>query len=409
MTPKNVYESARRAFFEAWLQNGVCSRQNDSYYVFSQQEAKNQIKKHIGKQNYRLVKEIAEQLKSPITLSDENISKSLRISFTSFTKLVELALKQKASLSTTVRTIIIDDLEEFIADTSNRKDIDLNRLDLLHKAFAAWKTEQRGAEQTSKDSYSPSIGYYPPLQKKIIKTILVKGVESIKSKCSMVPREVLDKYFRVDWEESIDELHQAYGDFFEKTITINQDRKLVLDISFSAFAELDMNLDEYSAFISEVSNQYGFDISQSLKKALDVDEQWADEVGKTPVYFKLDLLSIPLEVRSDELLVDNVALKKEHTDEKIRLKHMGDRDKLHLVLKSRLSKALENEDWNKVSEISDKMVQLEEDFELVGYCLDVVFKLLHKKHVVSFRAPEIIVRAWEAYGKSKLELRYLEV
>lgn len=408
MKPRNIYPSAYQALFEAWLQNGVYFKRDDSYYVFSQQEAKKQIKELIGERNYRLVNEIAEQLKSPITLSDENISKSLRISFVSFAKLVEMALKQEVSLSTTVRTIIIDDLEKFIVNTSSRKDIDSHRLDLFHKAFKTWKTKQPKAEQTSKDSYSPSIGYYPSLQKKILKTILVRGVESIKKACSVVPRKILDEYFEVDWEKNVDELYKTYADFFDNRITINESGKLVLDIDFSAFVELDMNLEEYDAFIREVSRQYGSEISKSLKKALDVEEEWADEVGKIPVYFKLDLLSIPFEIKGNDLLIDNVVMKNEHSDEKIKLKYMEDRDKLQLILKSRLSKAWEKEAWNKVSEISSKMVQLEEHHELIEYCLNIFLKLIHKKHVISFRAPEMIVRAWEAYGKSKLELLDLE-
>lgn len=408
MKPGNVYGSLHQALFEAWLQNGVCSKQNGSYYVFSQQEAKNQIKRSIGEQNYRLVKEIAEQLKSPIAPSEKNISKSLRISFLSFARLVEMALKQKVSLSTIVKTIIIDDLEKFIVNTSNRKEINSDRFNLFHKVFTTWKTEQLKDEQTSKDSYSPTIGYYPPLQRKTIETFLVKGFESIRNRCSMVPHEVLDEYLKVDWEKNIDDFSQTFADLFENIITIDQDGKLVLDISLSAFIELDMSLDEYDAFIREVSGECGFEISRSLKEALDVDEEWADDIGKVPVSFELDLLSIPLEIKGDDLIVDNMVVKNEKSDEKIRLGRTKDRDKQHLILKSRLSKALEKEDWNKVSEISDEMVQNEENFELIEYCLNIVFKLLHKKHVVSFRAPEMIVRAWEAYGQSKLEHLNLE-
>lgn len=404
----NVYASATQALFEAWLQNGVCSKRNDSYYVFSQQKAKNEIKKLIEEQNYRSVKEIADQLKSPITLSDKSISKSLRVSFVSFARLVELALKQKVSLSIMVRNVIVKDLEEFIVNISNRKDIDSHRLELLRKVFKTWKTKPRKAEQTPKDYYSPSIGYYPPIQKKIIRTILEKGVESIKKKCFIVPREVLDEYLKVDWGKNIDELYRTFADNFEKTITLNQSGKLVLDIRFSGFMELDMNLDEYDAFLGEVSSQYGYKTSQTLRKVLDVDEEWADEVGKGPVYFKLDLISIPFEIKGGALLVDNVVMKDERSDEKIKLKYIEDRDKQFLILKSKLSKAWEQEDWNKVSEISNKRVQLEEDYELIEYCLDIVFKLFHKKHVVSFRAPEIIIRAWEAYGEGKLEPLGLE-
>jgi len=400
----DVYSTKPQALFEAWLRNGVFFKQNDSYYVFSKQRAKNQINILISEQNYPAVREIANQLKVSISLSDRSILKSVRVPFATFLRLVNLALTEKLSLSTVVGNAITKDLDRFITDISTRADIDSNRLDLLRKALKTWEATRSKTEQTLRDFYSPSIGYYPLLQKKTLKTILVKGIEAIKDKCPIVPRELLDEYLEVEWEKNVNGLYQTYPELFEVAITLDQDGKVALDISFSGYVVLNMDLDEYNAFIGEVRNRYGHEKSRSLEETLDVDEDWADEIGQVPLFFKLDLLSVPIEVKGDDLLLAGVVLKDEHSDEEIRFKYLEDRDKLQLVLRSNLSKASQNYDWNKVSEISSKMIESDEKFELLEYCLSIVFKLLHKKHVISFRAPEIIVRAWEASGANRLGL-----
>lgn len=404
MYKNSVYKSKQQAFFEAWLQDGFYYKQNGSYYVVSKHEAKNRIKKFIDKKDFASVKGIAEQLKSPITLSNKSISKSLRVPFVSYAKLVELALKQKTSLSTLVRDTVIKDLRKFLVNATKRKDISSKRLNMFQNAFETWQKESLEAEQSPKDSYSPSIIYYPHVSKELFRVILEKGIEQIRKECSALPSTVLDKYVKVDWESTINELYVDWPEYLDQNIRLNKNGQLVLDIISSAFAILDMNLEDYEALNREVSNLYGSKTIQTLKGALDIDEEFFDdETEKLPIFFRLNLVSIPFEIAHGALLINNVVMKDEHSDDEIKLRYKENKDKQLVIMKSRLEKALKQEDWDVVSTVSDNIVQVEKDYELREYSLQIALKLFHKTQVISFRAPEVIVRAWEAYGKFEYE------
>ena len=408
MSSNNVYKFKQQAIFEAWLQDGVFYKQNDSYYVSSQMEVENRINELIDSRNYSLVKHVADQLKSPIALSDKTVLKSFRVPFTKYAELVELALRQKISLSAIVRNMVVEDLRKFIVGATKRKNVKPQRFNLFRKVFETWEKEPLKTEQSPKDYYSPSMIYYPHMPKELIKLILEKAIRQIKKKCSAIPPKVLEEYFKVDWEKNINELYDYYADCFEKKIALNQEGKLVLDIEFSGFLSLNMNLEEYESLNSEVKKQYGNDALQTLKNVLDVDEEWADEIGVLPIYYRLNLLSIPFGIKHGVLSIDNIVIKDEHSDEDIKLRYKKNYDEQSTILRSRLDKALKQEDWNLVSALSENLAQFEKDYQLVQYCLEIALKLFHKKHVISFRAPEIVVRAWEAYGGGRLELLKLE-
>ena len=404
MSKNNVYKSKQQALFEAWLQDGFYYKQNGSYYVVSRHEAKNRIKKFIEKKDFTSVKDIAEQLKSPVTLSNKSISKSIRIPFVSYAKLVELALKQKTNLSTLVRNAMVKDLRKFMMNAKKRKDVSSERLNLFRNAFETWQKESSEAEQSPRDSYSPSIIYYPYMSKELFRATLEKAIEQDRKKCSAIPSIVLGKYLKVDWESTINELYDDWPEYLDQNMRLNQNGQLVLDIIFSPVAVLDMNLEEYTALNREISNQYGPETIKSLKDALGIDEEFfADETEKLPIFFRLNLLSIPLEIAHGTLVITNVVVKDERSGDEIKRLYMEDKDKQSAILKSRLDKGLKQEDWDVVSTVSDSIIQVEKDYQLREYCLGIAFKLFFKTQVISFRAPEVIVRAWEAYGKIEYE------
>jgi len=405
MSRKSVYKSKQQALFEAWLQDGFFYKQNESYYVVSRQEAKNRIKKFMEKKDFATVKDIAEQLKSQLALSDKNISKSLRVSFVSYAKLVELALKQKTTLSTLVRNMMVKHLRKFLANATKRKDIASEHLNLFRNTFETWQKDSLEAEKSPKDSYSPSMIYYPYLSKELLNLIVEKAIEQVRKKCSALPSEVIDKYLEVDLERTINELHEDWPEILDQNMRLNDNEQLVLDVVVSPWAIIDMNLEEYAALDREISNQYGSETIQTLKEALDIDEAFFDdETEKLPIFFRrLNLISIPIAISHGALLIDNVVLKDEHSHDEIELRYKEKKEKQSAILKSRLDKALKQEDWDVVSTLSDDLVQVEKDYQLQEYSLEIAFKLFQKTQVISFRAPEVIVRAWEAYGKFEQE------
>jgi len=182
---------------------------------------------------------------------------------------------------------------------------------------------------------------------------------------------------------------------------LDQNGQLILDIIFSPYAKLDMSLEEFTALSREISNQYGSETIQTLKKAFDIDEKFFDEnaTEPLPIFFRLNPISVPVNIAHEALLVNNVVVKDEHSDDEIKLRYKENKDKQLVILKSRLDEALRQEDWDGVSAVSDDLTQVEKNYQLQEYGLKIAFKLFHGTQVISFRAPEVIVRAWEAYGK----------
>ena len=408
MPEENVYKSKQEALFEAWLQDGIYFKKNDLHNVLSKQEAKNRIIEFVKEKEYSSVKVISDQLESPTDLTDKKIAKSLRVSFQKYAELVELALKQKTNLSTITRNIVVNDLEKILGVAKKRANIKVQRLNLFEKIFEEWKTETSKSEQGAQDGYSPSMVYYPHMSKELIKLILEKAIKEIEEQCSNIPSKVLAEYLKVNWKKNIDELHEFYADCFWENITLDQTGQLVLDIGFSGFLTLNMNLEEYTSLNRETRKQYGDEILETIKRVLDIDEQWADEIGELPIYSRLGLLSIPIKIKQGVLSIYDLILKDKDSGKEIQGQLIGNYEKSLAILRKRLNKAVKQEDWKMVSLVSDRIAQTEKDLRLIKYCLEIAFRLFHKKHVISFRAPEIVIRAWEAYSESKLEHLNLE-
>lgn len=399
MARSRVYKSEQQALFEAWLQDGIYYRQNGAYTVLSKSEARNQLSELIEKKEFSLVKGIAEQLKSSVVLSDKSIPKSLRVPFVSYATLVESALRQRTSISMLVRNMMVNVLEKFLADATERNDIMSERLNLLQNAFETWQKESLGVDQNPKDSYSPSMLYYPHMSKDLFKMALEKAIAQIWEKSSKIPSEVLEKYLNVDWEESVEEVQSAWPDMLDQSMHLDKNSKLVLDIIFSPFAILDLNLEEYEALNREVRTQYGSEVVQTLNDVLEIDAGFFDDsTEKLPLFFQLNLLSIPLAITQGSLRINDVVVDDKHGNDEIRHPYIENRDKQSARLRSRLNEAVKQEDWDKVSAVSDSLARVERDYRLQEYGLQIALSLLRKTQVITVRAPEILVHAWEACG-----------
>lgn len=72
---------------------------------------------------------------------------------------------------------------------------------------------------------------------------------------------------------------------------------------------------------------------------------------------------------------------------------------IHSKSERTLNEALKSENFELIATISHKLATLQRDYLLEKHALDFIFPLLRgKTQVVSIRAPEIVIRAWEAYG-----------
>jgi len=397
-----VFNSRRQALFEAWLRDGCYYKQDESYYVISKHDVKNRIKALIEKKDFATVKDLADQMKSGITLSNRNISKSLRVPFFRYASLVELAFKQKTNLSTLIRNIIVEDLGHFLVNAAKRKDVASERLELFKNSLELWQKESLEAEQTPRDSYSPSIIHYPYMSKELLKVILEKAIKQDRKKCSKIPSAIVDEYIKIDWEETIKEVYDDWPENLDQEMRLDQNGQLILGIIFSSYVKLDTNLEEFIALSREMSKQHGSETIQTLKNAFDIDENFFDPdhaTEKLPIFFRLNLISVPINIAHDKLLINNVVLEDEHGDDEIRLRYKENKDKQLALLKNRLDKVLKQENWDSVSTLSDDLARIERNYQLQEHGLEIVFRLAHGTQVISFRAPEVIVRAWEAHGK----------
>jgi len=372
--------------------------------LLSRQEAKNRIKKFIDEQDYTTVKGIADQLNAPISFSERSISKSLRVSFLDYVKLVKQALKGKTDLSTIMRNTIVKDLEELIANINQRREIAPHRLNLFRQAFETWKSELSETESSPQSSYSPSMFHYPVMKKKLVKPIIQQAIGQIKQRCSSIPPRVLERRLKVDWETSIDDVYDDYTAFLDIEIQLSQNGQVMLKVELATFLRLNMDFKEYVIFSKEVENQYGVEASQTLKKVLDVDKEWAEEIGMLPIFFKVDILSVPIEIKGKTLSMGNISAEYEGRAKKVKPQFEKPEDTQLAVLKSEIDKARKQEDWNAVSAVSEKLSQLETHNQLREYGFDLASALAKKTQVLSFRAPEMIIRAWEAHGEIEAHL-----
>ena len=116
---KYTTSSKQQALFEAWLRGGIHIKEKDTYDVLSRIKAKLRIKNLVEQEQYEDARDLAERLKTEIVLSGKTVSRSFRVPFMVYAKLVELALKKKIALNSQIKNLMVQHLDKIAINLSN--------------------------------------------------------------------------------------------------------------------------------------------------------------------------------------------------------------------------------------------------------------------------------------------------
>lgn len=409
----SIYDShtltKHRALFEAWLTGGIPIREKETYKVLSMDEAKKKLKEFIKKENYIAAKDLAERLTSSISFSDKKISKSYRIPFIVYVKLVKLAFKQGIELSGVIERRVKEDIKRIVGILSKREDIIEERLKFLQKTIQTWEPElvRKTRIYINEMPFTyVSKEYYPlipalKMPKEIAESCVNKAIEEFKDKCLSIPgisSEAVERCL------NLIDIKQLSNDLMDdpQPITIEfsqrKDGKIGLSVYCEKLVDLKIDEKEMIAFEEEMRSEFGKEVVDGI-----VNFQEGFFTDGT-FYLYIELFSGIIDVKGDKLLLNNVIISHEAKDQtNSKLKLLSKFDETINQLKSELDYAVKKDKFDKVAEISGKLAAICRDRKLADFALDILFRLLRgKTQVISFRAPEVIIRAWNAYGNTNL-------
>jgi hypothetical protein len=406
--------SKHQALFEAWLTGGVPVSENGVYMVLSVDKVKKRIKELIEKENFTSAKELAERLKAEISFTEKGISRSVRVSFPIYAKLVNLSFQRNVELSTLIKTLVAEDVKGILHALSKRKDVKQDKVNFLEKTLKTWQLSLWKKKSIPK-TYEPLTPFFPLMTKRLVELALDKALTEIRYECSDIPPEALERYFEnIDIKKTIKVSQEEYPDLISVSLEPSKNNTFVIAVQFTLLLFFRTNANEYLAFRKEIRTEFGDDVVNHLEDAFNIDlgvidEQLSDEsLGS---YLDVNILSLPLKVEHGVLRINDVVVTPSmKIQEDLKKKFLSQSKKNLERLKIQLNQALEREKFEDVAKISDRLVSLKRNYELTDYALGLISRLFRgKTQVVSFRAPEVIVRAWEAYGRTDLyQIMFLE-
>jgi len=396
----------RQAEFEAWLTGGVYIQEDEGYRVLSPEKAKQEIRDLIRKDDYDKAKRLAESLKNTLSFSQDKISKSIRVSFPVYVKLTEFALKTRSTVNAWVNRLVIGDVERQLEEISTRKDVSSEKTRELGSSLDSWKKSLApdGTEGTvfsgPRRPRNPSVYTVPNFSREMARLCSERWLEEVRKKCSKIPVEAFEKYLeKTDVEKMPEELENEPSLFLPIRLEIAEDMKLrILLCVRYVLMPSNMSDEEIYAFEEEMREEFG---SDTVSKFTEVDEGFFTPDGAS---FEAEVYSGDLEDKNGQLLLDGIIIPaEEEAFNEMKLKFLSKYNETQDNLKKELEEALRNGLFDKVAKLSDLLSVQQRRKKLEEFSLGIIFHLLGgKTQVISFKAPELIVRAWEAYGDTEL-------
>lgn len=403
-----TFENPKTAEFEAEYTDRVAFEDADSghYVVLTKEEATKRIGTALSEGKYDLAKKYSEMLLKKPKFDLAERSKSVRISFSQHVVLIREAYSNGMALNDVVTKRVAADLQGVIPKLSKRTDINAEKLSVLKEAFNNWRKKPEKKTHTKKgdepeDSLlelydiepekTYELDFYlldqPPI-KELVETLVELEV---KKHSKLIPREAMMQLFKVAepylngdtiYERPAVELMIARGQADSLDLTMR------LNTNFTIEGPVEDRLKETDPrTLSQIRSLMNGELS-------DGDTSYFDA--------QADILHATLLFKPNGIYVQGININER---EEVIRKHLSDtliNPSAERVLKDKAMEALNKNDMAGVAEFTRRLQTLKRDWKVQSFAIDTIADVVKRSQVVSFRAPDVVIRAWEAFGDTSL-------
>lgn len=357
------FDDKKKAQLLAYLTDGVVltKKLEAEYEVISRESAKKMLNQFAQEKRFIELKEISDQLASPIVFSLEEIKKSFRISFFFYVSFVKKALQHQTTLgiqiAQNIRSIIQDSISSFLKKYDVKEDKEF----LVRKALEEWKPDKH---THAREKYA--FGY----------------------DCDST--EILQALKHTNLDESENDL----TNFISSEGLIYLIKKSAnVDNTF----QVNIQLDDNQLFL-KITGTYAWRIDrdniEDRNNLSDSDFLFFDDEDGI-VVFDLTVFKEPLFFDKDgDIILKGVKFNEENIP--LIASDLMPED-IRNNLEKDLFKAIEAENFERVSLITESLEYYQNLIISFNWVLEVIEDLQKRTHVVSFTGPELLIRLWEAF------------
>jgi len=373
-------QTIQRAKLEAWARGGIILREGHSYLVIPRSQAKQRLTEAVKQKNWGLVKQLSDQLQNPVHFDPRAvISKSFRMSFVTFARLVHTALTSNSSAARLLRNALVVEAMHAVPDNSNPFG---EKTSLIRKAILETvnPSEDENSSAYSRDSYRALAPLPYPTDYAILAKLLW---EELLARVPMDESKTLDSLgdFYVDqWADFL----KDWGQMDVVLLREEDSVRLILEAD-----RLPVEMDE------DAPDNLGIDVAE-LDRALAPFMNEDTTVLSENCSIAIPIFSWKLSSQHGKMCVDDFALEEEDLEKAESMKRSKDGAE-SAKLEERLGNAISNGDYKLVSELSDELSAAKRRMILNSLAYKELLELIKgKPAVVSVSAPELFFALWSS-------------
>ena len=401
----------------AYLTKGVAYRDNGDIRVTSKSELNKIIAEKYEHKDFIGANTILEAAKKTFTTTSEElaerVSRSIRVPTPTYLKLVEIALREKVSLASVMRTVVLGPaIRSALDELSERPEVVPDRLSRVEAVFEDWVK----SESAKQGGYSLGFTYERSLE---ICEMLTQYIEfEFFRRCDEldVPKKAVELY----WSYVVSPSDTLYNSWLMRTgdmelyesynmisdgegLSIRlKDDVLLLDYELM-LGNSYVNNHMYGIAMDDIHEKFGQRIVDSIVTAIMDDgheyteEGYIGEFGdETPIllamYSEFDIA--PLKVDADNVHFDGINVCEENRNEiakNILTQHLHGTTLDEPTTQKEIQNAISADDLGKASELSGKLVEHSVRMGVAEWITNSLFSAIETSEVLTFTIPPIFI------------------
>src|SRR5574341_825039 len=381
----------------AYLTNSVISKDEKGNLVLvNKSEINEKIAQMLEKKDFIGAAELLESakklLKEPVHEAAEVVSKSIRLPFPTYLKLIEVAQKKNMSLADAIRITSILTMKSRLNEFRDNPAVDQEKLGVMYNLLEEWRAKK---STSAYKEYSPEFRYGSGMSDSFNKFIKF----SIYDMCEDdFPRDLMKEYL----QDNLDFLSFNTEDWY----SIDPVTDLVFDTQSNSFELLisiqnEIYLNKYNAFKESIDDK----LHKIFDEILDFEHRNYDEDKDYLISFiggpGITSISGTLRIENNKLFFDGVDIKQRDALNALIYEKIAIGSEKYAEFKvdeciKQVQEALARNDYDTAAQLNEKLARFQVTSKIAGWYGDIIASIAEGSNVVTFTIPKLLLLLWEA-------------
>ncbi len=396
-----VFEIKQESVAEliAYLTNSALYKEGNVINLVSKSELNELVAQKLEKKDFIGASELLESAKKSLDPNQEVaeiVSKSIRLPFITYFKLIELAHRKGMSLSDTMRITSIPAMKNKLDSLKALHTTDQEKLRVLYDLLEEWENkEPASASEYYTLDFNWDFG-------EEVKTSFKKFVElSIKERCRKYefPIELMKDYINSNLDI---EKGWEYLDTNAELTLDPQENSLKLTVN----STMSIDFHNYGKFKGSIDSE----LQEKLDDVLDYEHRMFDvkddilTIGTDHYYLKTKTISGTLRIEDNKLFFDDVDIEKRTELNALIFEMIANEKYADYAIEgyvNQIREALARNDYDTAAQLNEKLAKFQVIQELSNWYSDLISNIAKGSNVVTFTIPKLLLTLREAAKDNK--------